>query len=46
MRWQTRKSGRVKDAQPEQVEAGAAIHLSLDQLTELKASLERPLRRA
>ena len=34
MRWQTRKSGRVKDAQPEQVEAGPAMHLSLDQLTE------------
>jgi hypothetical protein len=43
MRWQRRKSGRVKDAQPEQVEAGAAIHLPLDQLQPVDLPFHHPV---
>jgi len=43
MRWQTQKSVRVKDAQPEQVEAGAAIHLPLDQLQTVDLPFHHPV---
>jgi hypothetical protein len=43
MRWRTRKSGRVKDSQPEQVEAGAAIHLPLDQLQTVYLPFHHPV---
>ena len=43
MRWQARKSGRVKDAQPEQVETGAAIHLPLDQLQTVDLPFDHPV---
>ena len=36
-------SGLMEGTQPEQIEAGAAIHLPLDQLESVNLSFDRPI---